>query len=186
MKQISLIQFNHISHYAVYMFSDFLDKDYFEILKNKVIELTNEDKMNRETNVKANMTFYRELLEQEVFGKFFELTAAHLNYCLKLRSPHWGNTINYSFTDAWGMQHKKGDFTKTHDHSNHDWAGAFYFRIPEQTEFYFEDFGRKVDLQENMLYLFPAMCKHSVDKQRCETTRVGMAFNIKTEYCTNN
>jgi hypothetical protein len=52
---IEIIQHNCSNIYAVFILTNFLEKDYFNQIKEKTEELTMVDSQNYNTNVKANM-----------------------------------------------------------------------------------------------------------------------------------
>lgn len=184
MKQINLIQHDYKSHYAVYIFKNFIDQNYLKLLTEKTISLTEVDSMNRTTNVLANMTGYHELIQHEEYHALFEQIIEHLNFCIMLRTPHITKKgIDYTYQEAWGMQHFKNDFTKNHLHGNCDWSFAFYLRCPDDsTKMFFDDFNASYPLEENNLMIFPGLAKHRVNDHTSDISRVSIAGNIKTLY----
>lgn len=175
---IEIIQHNCSNIYAVFILTNFLEKDYFNQIKEKTEELTMVDSQNYNTNVKANMTSYKELLQHKDYGLFMKKSLQYLNIIYKLRSPHPDQRIRYDFMDLWGMRHKKGNSTLLHTHAQTGWSGAFYFKLPDTTYMNFPDFDTFQQLQENTLYLFPGLIKHSVPKHTHDIDRVSLAFNI--------
>lgn len=176
--KLSLIQVSSAAINSVYIFQDFLeDKSYLDFLSKKIEAYTEQDEMQKNTNVKANMTKYKKLLSDKDFlymhGKILEV----LSMTYTLRTPHPEQTINLEITESWGMRHKKGDFTYNHIH-NAGFSGAFYFKVPCPTVMWFEDYHEGLNLQENMLVLFSGFTKHSVFEHTGDTDRISMAFNI--------
>ena len=88
MRQLRLIQHSITSHYAVYIIDNFLESNYHKQILDKVTELTHKDSMNQETNVKANMTKFTELLNHKLFEKMFMMSVELLQMFFTLRSPH--------------------------------------------------------------------------------------------------
>ncbi len=149
-----LLQYNNVSPFCVYIFDNFLDKEYQNIILQKTIELTKEDSLDHVTNVKANMTKTSELLKHE----------------------------EYNFLNMWGMQHFKNHYTKNHTHGEVDWSGAYYLRCPDETNIYFPDVDDRDVITENSLYLFPGGFQHYTDRHVSDTSRVSIAFNCNISW----
>ena len=184
MRTIKLIQHNYKSYYAVYAFDNFLKKDYLKILLEKTISLTQKDTMKNSTNVKGVMTSYDELINHEEYQEFFDSVIEHTNYCIKLRTPHVDEKMEYRISDAWGMQHTLNDYTKTHTHDGIDFAASFCLRnTDESTHMYFEEFENSFQMKANQLIFFPGKVKHSVNAHTdSKTSRVSIGLNILTKY----
>ena len=56
-----LYQYNNVSSQCVYIFDNFLESDYQQLILNKTLELTEIDYLNKSTNVQANVTEVNEL-----------------------------------------------------------------------------------------------------------------------------
>jgi hypothetical protein len=80
--------------------------------------------------------------------------------------------------ESWGMKHMKGDHTKMHVHLGSEFSAAFILKTPPNVFFNFLDFERKLEVENNMLLLFPALSKHSVDPCYEDDHRISMACNI--------
>ena len=177
--KISVIQSTCAAINSVYIINDFIDnKDYLNLLSNKIEKYTEKDEMNRQTNVKASMTSYKKLLSDEDFNIIHVKILETMLNIYKLRTPHPFQEIVASYRDSWGMAHKKDDHTVNHVHLGSTFAGGFYFNVPCYTEMYFDDYQSSVQLKENMLLLFPGLCKHRVQKHNAYEKRISMAFNI--------
>jgi len=184
MRTIKLIQHNYKSHHAVYAFDNFLKEDYLKILLEKTISLTQEDAMGNSTNVIGKMTTYRELINHEEYREFFTNVIEHVNYCIKLRTPHPNEKMKYRVFNAWGMQHSLNNHTKTHTHEGITFAASFCLRnTDESTHMYFEEFESSFPMQANQLIFFPGAVKHSVNAHTDpKTSRVSIGLNIVAQY----
>ena len=179
-----LLQYNNVSPFCVYIFDNFLDKEYQNIILQKTIELTKEDSLNHVTNVKANMTKTSELLKHEEYNFLKGRIATFLNLCFTLRTAHWSEKRNINFLNMWGMQHFKNHYTKNHTHGEVDWSGAYYLRCPDETNIYFPDVEDRDVITENSLYLFPGGFQHYTDRHVSDTSRVSIAFNCNISWTT--
>jgi len=177
--KLKLLQHNENQIDSVYIYTDFLSKEEVFLVRDIVDKITKKDQsLSYQTNVKANMTSYKELLQHKDYGLFMRKSLQYLNIIYKLRSPHPDQRIRYDFMDLWGMRHKKGNSTLLHTHAQTGWSGAFYFKLPDTTYMNFPDFDTFQQLQENTLYLFPGLIKHSVPKHTHDIDRISLAFNI--------
>lgn len=185
MKRVRLIQNNPFSHFAVYIVDNIFDEEYRYQMLNTVKEITEKDKMNKSTNVKASMSTWFELFEYELFQRFFTEAIEHAQTFYSLRACIPNESFDYTLIDAWAMKHSKGDYTLMHTHGPSTWSGAYYLQIPEQTYMTFPDFNHVEPLQENSLYLFHSLIKHEVGVQQYEDPRYSIAFNIKQDFIKN-
>tara|TARA_Y100000114_G_C11649650_1_gene273521 strand:- start:98 stop:667 length:570 start_codon:yes stop_codon:yes gene_type:complete len=178
--KIRLIQSNCSSLNSIFIFEDFLeDLNYLNLLKTKIEKFTSKDnRLDYVTNVKAKMTEWTTLLDDNDFGKFHQSVGETLYNVINLRNPTCNEKLKVQFIDSWGMRHTEGNFTKDHIHSFCTYSGGFYFDVPSPTEMWFEDFQEGINLKNNMLVLFPALCKHRVSIHRGEKHRISMAFNM--------
>jgi len=177
-----LYQYNNVSSQCVYIFDNFLESDYQQLILNKTLELTEIDYLNKSTNVQANVTEVNELFHHEEYTKLKDKIASYLNTIITLRFPHWGQQRKLYPKNMWGMQHFKGDFTRKHCHGNDNWSGAYYARCPDQTKIYFEDVESSEVIRENSLYIFPGPFQHYTDVHTSDISRVGVAFNFNVEW----
>lgn len=176
---LKLIQTKETAINSIYILENFLDDmNHLDFLCKKIKTYTTKDEMNRATNVKASMTSWAKLLEDSDFDFLHNKILETLFNIFMLRTPHPHQKYKIGYFDSWGMSHKKGDFTINHTHTNCVFSGAFYFRVPCFTEMIFDDFAESVELKDNMLLLFPALCKHKVGKHTSEEERISMAFNM--------
>jgi len=177
--KLELIQHSHEAINSCYIFKEFLDdKNYLNLVKNKIKELATNDEMNHMTNVKANMTNYKKLIEQEEFNSLHEKILETISNCIRLRTVHYNAPLKFLIKDSWAMIHKQNDRTDIHEHNGRTWAVVFYAKVPHETIFHLPDFGGRVNLQDNMLIFFPAAAKHYVDPFLGEHERLSMACNI--------
>jgi len=180
--KIKLIQSSCSAINSVYIVEDFLDDlEYLNFLSSKVEKYTLKDEMQKSTNVKASMTSWQKLLRDPDFNTIHIKILEILSNIYILRTPHPNEQIVFSYHDSWGMSHQINDFTINHIHFPSTFSGSFYFKVPCATEIYFDDYESGVQLKENMLLLFPSLCKHKVSKHTSEVNRISMAFNIHME-----
>lgn len=178
--KIKLIQSSCNAINSVYIVEDFLDDlEYLNFLSSKIEKYTLEDEMQKSTNVKASMTSWQKLLKDSDFNNIHVKILEILSNIYTLRTPHPDAPITFLYQDSWGMSHQMNDFTVNHIHAPSAFAGGFYFKVPCATEMYFDDYQSSVQLKENMLVLFPALCKHKVSNHTSEVNRISMAFNIE-------
>ncbi len=179
---LQLFQFSDTSLHCAYIIRDYLPKEEMLNLDETIRELTKKDSMNRQTNVKANMTSYTALQDSSKCGSFFQKVAHSIDAIIKLRGRNGQDVFCYNFVDSWGMRHKKDDYTVEHSHLPCFWSGAYYTYVPEPKPFVeFREFNQKVKLETNMLLLFPGSLLHKVSKNESEEDRISMAFNINME-----
>ena len=107
-----LYQYNNVSSQCVYIFDDFLEPDYQQLILDKTLELTKKDYLDKSTNVKANVTEVNELLQHQEYLLLKEKIASYLNTVITLRAPHWTQERKLYVKNMWGMQHFKGDYTR--------------------------------------------------------------------------
>ena len=180
--KLEIIQHSHLSINSCYIFKNFLDNlDYLNIVKNKIKELTIKDEMQHSTNVKANMTSYGKLLEEEEFNSLHKKILETIAICFQLRTPHQ-SPFNLKMTNSWGMLHKQNERSVLHCHQACDWSAAFYLQIPHQTIFRLPEFDAQINLEDNLLVFFRGITQHSVDPFQGEGERISMACNINQEF----
>tara|TARA_E500000318_G_scaffold53340_1_gene49670 strand:- start:617 stop:1174 length:558 start_codon:yes stop_codon:yes gene_type:complete len=180
--RLSLIQSSETNINSIYIIRNFIEDDmYLEYLNNKVCDYTKKDEMHSLSNVKANMTNYKKLLNDNDFEKLHIKILNILAFIFRLRTPHPEESFKFIMNDSWGMRHKQYEKTINHIHTFSDWSGAFYFTIPNTTIMNFPDFQEKLILENNMLVLFQSYTKHSVDSHESDKDRISMAFNIEME-----
>jgi hypothetical protein len=180
--KINVIQSSSAAINSVYIIEDFLeDLEYLNFLTKKIEEYTLNDEMQKSTNVKASMTDWQKLLKDSNFNNIHIKILKTLSNIFTLRTPHPNAKTTFFYQDSWGMSHQLNDFTKNHIHAGATFAGSFCFKVPCFTEMYFDDYGESVELKDNMLLIFPALCKHRVSKHTCIEKRISMAFNIELD-----
>ena len=74
-----LYQYNNISSQCVYIFDNFLEPDYQQLILDKTLELTKKDYLDKSTNVKANVTEVNELLQHQEYVELKDKIASYLN-----------------------------------------------------------------------------------------------------------
>ena len=149
-----VLQWNHHTNYAVFIFENLLEKEQLDIVLNKTLELTKQDTKKRKTNVQAHMTDFNELNKHPEYMCLRDRIVSLLHTCCVLRSPHWGqiSASEYIIKDFWGM--------------------------PGKNYMHFQDVQQKELLKDNCLYLFPANFLHSVDKHQHNLSRVSIGINL--------
>ena len=124
------------------------------------------------------MTDWTELLENEHFSKIHMSILETLYNVINLRNPCPNQKMKIEYQDSWGMKHEEGDYTRDHIHNFCNFSGSFYFEVPTPTLMWFEDYQQDIELKDNMLVLFPALCKHRVSRHQGQKPRYSMAFNV--------
>lgn len=176
---IQILQSSPSSIASVYILNNYLyDQNYLNFLKEIVSKAVENNSQERVSNVHSKSTGWYDLLKIEEMKNFHTRILETLVCIFKLRAPAPEASINWSFDASWGMKHKKGDFTTEHIHAPAHWSGAFYFDVPCDTYMNLPDFNATIQLQSNMLVLFPGMIKHSVSEHIGDQERVSMAFNV--------
>ena len=176
--KLRLIQTNCSSINSIYIYENFLeDLTYLNLLTDKIREYTKESELDYKTNVFGKMTGWKKLLEDSDFNKLHQLIGQTLYNTINLRNPVPNQKIKISFDDSWGMRHTEGDYTQDHIHNFCHFSGSFYLDVPTDTRMWFEDYQDEVKLENNMLLIFPSLCKHRVSTHTGEKDRLSMAFN---------
>ncbi len=143
--------------------------------KVKDIILAQGDRMNRQTNVKADMTEWYMHRKHEVFKA---ITDDAMQWA-KENSPH---PVEMEVFDCWGSIGRRGDFTKIHDHWPHPWAFCYYAEVDETTQpIIFPDGqgeAHVVKPQSGDIALFPGWLYHGVEKSTTDSERVIVAGNL--------
>lgn len=179
---LQIIGFSNVSLISAYIIRNFLPKDELEKITDVIKEKTEKDFMNKQTNVQAIMTDWHELRNPDLCGNVLQKVALTLDAIIKLRGRNMKDVHEFNFVDVWGMRHQSGDFTFEHNHLATVWSGAFYASVPEPKSIMkFVEFDSQVELETNMLILFPGMVLHEVFKNQSKEDRLSMAFNISLE-----
>lgn len=178
--KLRLIQSNCSAINSIYIYENFLDDlQYLNLLKSHISEYTNKpNDLDYKTNVFAKMTNWKKLLEDQDFNKIHQSIAETLYNTINLRNPCPNQKIEFFFDNSWGMKHDEGDYTQDHIHNFAYFSGSFYFEVPTPTMMWFEDYQQDVELKDNMLVLFPGLCKHRVTAHTGQKPRYSMAFNM--------
>lgn len=180
--KLEVIQFSIHSLYSIYIVRDYLPHTELQKLDQILRDKTKIDVMNKSTNVKANMTSYTALQEIDECSNLMNKTIYTIDSIVKLRSCHGKDSFIYRVTDAWGMRHNKNDYSINHAHYPSHWAAAFYTSVPDPKPFMkFIEFNENLELEKNMLVVFPAMINHEVSINKSDNERISMAFNIGVE-----
>lgn len=176
--KLDVIQISSSAINSIYIYRNFLeDLNKLNYFKKKIEKLTEKDEMQRTTNVKASMTSFNKLIEDNKFEYLHKKILETLSITWMLRTPHPENEVRFEIFNSWGMKHKKGDFTLNHIHMC-NFSCAFYMKVPKSTYIKFDDFERTLELEENMLLLFPGYTKHSVFENNSDDYRISMSSNI--------
>jgi len=179
---LEIVEFSGISLISAFIIRDYLSKDELEKITKVIREKTEKDAMNKKTNVQAIMTDWDELKNPDLCGNVLEKIALTLDAIIKLRGRNTKDTHKYNFLNVWGMRHQLGDYTYEHNHLTTNWSGAFYASVPEPKPIMrFVEFNSQIELESNMLVLFPGMILHEVLKNMSQEDRLSMAFNINLE-----
>ena len=176
--RLKIIQFNPYSLHCVYAFQNFMPAEENILINDFIKEITLKDEMNRKTNVKAHMTDYRRLNNEPICKDLFHNIFYTLDSILRLR----GKSIDgytYTVTDSWAMRHKPKDYTINHNHFPGHWSGVFYTYVPDpRPSMEFIEFPESLELESNMLVLFPSILFHKVLENKSDQDRFSLAFNL--------
>ena len=180
--KLEVIQFSIHSLYSAYIIRDYLSQEELYKLDKVLRDKTKIDEMNKSTNVKGNMTSYSALQDVQECADLISKAIFTIDSIVKLRSSHGRDSFIYRVTDDWGMRHNTNDYSINHAHYPSHWSAAFYTTVPDPKPIMkLIEFNDKVELDNNMLVIFPAMVNHEVSINKSDKERISMAFNIDVE-----
>ena len=135
------------------------------------------DKMNRITNLKADMSTYAVYNETKVLDSLLHRINTAAFHCT------WANheAYGYDLEDVWSGVYKKGDHAVSHWHHPASISFCYYLKAdPEKSApLIFDDTEMRVNPYDGLLVFFPGHLLHSVPEQTVEDTRVVIAGNYK-------
>ena len=141
-----------------------------ELYSNQILKLG--DQMDRNTNVKADMTHpYTFLPEWQPL----------CNNIMKNHLPKFTGEIDATFVchAIWGASYSKGDYTVFHDHFPSVLSFIYYVKADEDSApLVFTDIDYELHPKENDLIIFPSYLKHGVPTQMTDTNRICISGNI--------
>ena len=174
---------------------NFLSQEYFEQVKNLVINSEFIDgidpKYKVHPTVSKNILKNLPIVKEEIIETFKE-------YARNVLRVNFD--IDFVIGSSWGTMTKPGEESKPHVHSNYYYSGCYYISDePSAIEFslgpsvynYHERFmlryiennvynNNKLIYypEKNEIIFFPAYLKHQISKNKSNTNRYSIAFNI--------
>ena len=134
------------------------------------------DTMERQTNVKADMTNFEALVYDDLYIPFKEFMISLVKYH-DMYSP--AQTV--SITDMWGAIYHKGDHADTHMHHPAAFSFVYYLKASEKSSpliFPSCENNFTVRPASGLITLFPGNLLHAVPEQQYDEERIVIAGNI--------
>jgi len=129
-----------------------LDKENIPLKKNKGLFL---DTIYPKREISNFLTVNRRLFDSEILDIFSELSFGYQS----IKHTNDDSTLISYYEDA--------DYYKPHEDNAIYTAVTWFFKEPKAFiggDFYFSDYNVKIEVQNNMMVLFPSFVKHSVDE----------------------
>jgi hypothetical protein len=129
-----------------------LDKENIPLKKNKGLFL---DTIYPKREISNILTVNRRLFDSEILDIFSELSFGYQS----IKHTNDDSTLISYYEDA--------DYYKPHEDNAIYTAVTWFFKEPKAFiggDFYFSDYNVKIEVQNNMMVLFPSFVKHSVDE----------------------
>ena len=129
-----------------------VDKENIPIKKNKGLFL---DTIYPEREISNILTLNRKSFDAEIVDAFSELSFGYQS----IKQTNEDSTLISYYENA--------DYYKPHIDTAMYTAVTWFFKGPKAFvggDFYFSDYNLKIEVQNNMMILFPSFVKHSVDK----------------------
>ena len=149
-----------------YPYADSVNEEAVSLLKDC------EDYHNRESNVKATLT-YQDWEPDNI--KFRNLKSFILYQIKNYLCP-----IALKYSNFWANVYEKGDFAKSHDHI----PCLFSFVYFVKSKWYYSPLvfsdGNRVRPKEGRYVIFPGYLKHYVPQHRYSNNRITISGNFRT------
>ena len=164
------LQLQYTRSALVDIYVSFLDGYDNELLSNQIINIG--DQQNRLTNVKADMTRWKNFLpDWKILSK--DIVENHL---VKLDGDMETSWVVHSL---WGVNYHKGDYTILHNHCPSTFSFVYYVKASEgSSPLVFSDIGYELLPKENDLIIFPSHLNHGVPSQTNDAERIVISGNI--------
>ena len=153
-------------------------EDFNNRLKKDILSVG--DKQDRETNVKAEMTYWQMHTQFESFKTLLKIVAGEKIDKLRPLGLVQGGKVNLYCKDMWGAVYKKGDFTKPHNHVGATFSFTYYVEAPEgSSPLVFTHPGfMQIKPRKGTLLIWDANYQHMVPEQSIDEPRIMIAGNI--------
>ena len=156
-----------------------------EMLTNLV--LSKGDMMDRQTNLKADMTnwrltedhpeledFVRKIVVDGVIPYLIEKYSTNYHDAEEQVSKH-----SYAVIDIWGGVYNKGDYADPHDHRWVHTAFCYYVNAPKNcSPLVFSTLDVSIQPEDSMLVLFDGFLEHMVPIEESDEPRIVIAGNV--------
>lgn len=140
------------------------------------------DKMNRSTNVKADMSSTLIFNDSNKFGLVFEkiCESIYKNFPQNFIIPSLEKNDNLQIVDFWSNLYRKSDEAIYHHHAEADIAFCYYIQTDEHSSpIIFDQIKYEIKPKNNMLLAFPGYLGHRVPKQKqSDLERISLAGNL--------
>ena len=153
-------------------------EEFNERLKRDILSVG--DKQNKETNVKADMTYWQMHNKFNSFKQLLTIIAKEKVDHLRPLGLVQGGRVNLYCQDMWGAVYKKGDWTKEHSHVGATFSFTYYVEAPKNcSPIVFTHPGlMQIQPKKGTLLIWDANYKHLVPKQEIDEPRIMIAGNI--------
>ena len=133
------------------------------------------DKMDRQTNLKADMSSYQVFNETKVLHDLIDKINIIAGHCPWIHLESY----RYEIVDVWSGVYKKGDYAVSHMHHPAAISFCYYLKAdPDKSApLIFDGTDVVIRPYEGLCVFFPGYLIHSVPEQIHEDTRVVIAGN---------
>jgi len=139
-----------------------------EDLKKKIDEKIGA--LSYKTNVRAEMTDWKDFLKEESFKRIMHQNAG-------LWQSQFKNITSYYLKDAWGNKLKQNDFVVEHSHEPSVLSGIIYL-TNKGPGTYFPEIDSLIKEEIGKVVLFQSYLKHSVSEFTFDEFRYTISFNL--------
>ena len=147
-------------------------------LKQVILEHRQKNPETTESNVKA---WHSSWMSHQENPKFKPIVDLVLNACEFIGQGYFNQKLKFICFNLWAMQYEKGEYTVKHSHFPSDFACVYYVDVePGCSPIIFEG-ELKVQPENGMLVIFPAMLHHEVPPTNAR--RMAISMNIDKHYC---
>jgi hypothetical protein len=153
-------------------------KEFNERLKRDILSVG--DKQNKETNVKADMTYWQMHNKFNSFKELLLIIAKEKIDNLQSLKLIQGGKISLHCQDMWGAVYNKGDFTKEHNHIGSTFSFTYYVEVPQgSAPIVFTKPGMmQITPKKGTLLIWDSNYLHMVPEQQIDKPRIVIAGNI--------
>ena len=141
------------------------------------------DSQNKNTHVKASMSYWHIWNHSPVFNKLLDniLDFINKNY------PNENNQYKFEFRQVWGATYKKGEFADKHMHLPARVSFVYYLKETKNpTPLIFSNNDLKIFPKDDLLVVFPSQIFHKVPPKLDNEPRICLAGNLDYVQPKNN